>query len=217
MSNEIVENKKYQTDMSSEQEDVLTAYINAGLPSISKITESDIFQWFNLYMSGRNYAEIASQCNTELCKILFIANKYQWYDKKSQHYEAVMDKVDQKLSTIKGESIGFLIDMMSFVHKYYGQDITEYLKTNDRDAAKRIDFKNIDKYFKTIDALSKMLENPSKLIRDAKSAQNPSVSVNLNVGNATISKNQDGSVLIESNPLKQIAELKRQEEQREKK
>lgn len=217
MSKELSEIKKYQADMSSLQDEVLSAYVDAGLPSISKITESDIFQWFNLYMAGRNYAEIASQCNTELCKVLYIANKHKWYEKKSKHYESIMDKVDQKLSTIKGESIGFLVDMMSFVHKYYGQDITEYLKTNDRDAAKKIDFKNIDKYFKTIDALSKMLENPDKLIRDVKIAQNPAVSVNLNVGDAKISKNEDGSVLIESNPLKQIAELKRQEEKREKK
>lgn len=217
MSNQIAEPKKYQVDMNSAQEQVLTTYIEAGLPSISKITESDIFQWFNLYMAGRNYSEIASQCNTELCKVLYIANKHKWYEKKSRHYESVMDKVDQKLSTIKGESIGFLVDMMSFVHKYYGQDIAEYLKTNDREAASKVDFKNIDKYFKTIDALSKMLENPDKLIRDARSAQNPAVSVNLNVGDAKISKNEDGSVLIESNPLKQIAELKRQEEEKKEK
>lgn len=217
MSNNPLEIKKFQVDMSPDQDEVLTAYIEAGLPSISKVTESDVFQWFNLYMSGRNYTEISSQCNTELCKVLYIANKYKWYEKKSKHYELIMDKVDQKLSTIKGESISFLVDMMSFVHKFYGQDITEYLKTNDREAAKRIDFKNIDKYFKTIDALSKMLENPDKLIRDAKSAQNPSVNVNFNVGDAKISKGSDGSVLIESNPLKQIAELKRQEELKEKK
>jgi len=217
MSVQIGEAKKYQADMSEAQEQVLSAYVEAGLPSISKITESDVFQWFNLYMSGRNYSEIASQSGTELCKVLYIANKYKWYDKKSRHYESLMDKVDQKLSTIKGESISFLIDMMSFVHKYYGQDIAEYLKTNDREAAKKVDFKNIDKYFKTIDALSKMLENPDKLIRDVKAVQNPSVNVNLNLGDAKISKNDDGSVLIESNPLKQIAELKRQEQKKEKK
>ena len=217
MANQIEEVKKYQADMSESQEQVLSAYVDAGLPSISKITESDVFQWFNLYMSGRSYPEIASQCNTELCKVLYIANKHKWYEKKCNHYESIMSKVDQKLSTIKGESIGFLVDMMSFVHKYYGQDIAEYLKTNDKEVAKRIDFKNIDKYFKTIDALSKMLENPEKLIRDAKSAQNPSVNVNLNLGDAKISKSEDGSVLIESNPLKQIADLKRQEEKKEKK
>ncbi len=217
MSNDIVVQKKYQTDMTTSHEQVMDEYIASGLPGIGRVTEADVFQWFNLYLAGRSYGDIASQCKTQLCLVLYVANKHQWYEKKTKHYENLMEKVNDKLSTIKGESVSFLVDMMTFTHRFYGQDVSEYLKTNDKEAAKNIDFKNFDRYFKIVDALEKMLQNPERLVRDVKDAKNsPAVSVNVNVGDAITSTGEDGSVLIESNPLKQILELKRKEEQNKK-
>ncbi len=214
MSN-IVEKPDFQADMTIDERERLHKYVEAGIPGISKVSEEQIIQAFNLYMSGRGYEEISKSLGVSYTKILFLANKYNWFDKKSKHLEALMSKVGDKMRSAKIEGMSFILDLLSFYHKSQGSAVEDFLKTNDPEAAKKVDLKNLSTYFKTVDALHKMANTPDMWREADRLAQNPSpaVNVNLNFGDATIEKSADGSVSIKGNDsstiLRELVELKK--------
>lgn len=213
MSN-IVEKNPFQPDMTLDERSKLQEYVEAGIPGISKVSEEEILQAYNLYMTGRSYEEIAQKMGISLNKILFLSNKFDWHDKRSRYIENILSKVGNKMQSVKVEGLSFLLDLTSFFHKHQGSAIEDFLKTNDPDAAKKVDLKSLDKYFKTIDALSKMANLPNAWEDAAKikNANHPSVNINLNMGDARIEKQADGTVSIsgsDSSILKELAEIKR--------
>lgn len=212
---DIVVKPDFQMDMTIEEREKLAAYIEAGIPGISKVSEDQIMQAFNLYMSGRGYEEIARSLGITLKQVLFLSNKYGWFEKKSKHLEALMNKVGNKMRSAKIEGMSFILDLLTFYHRNQGASIEEFLKTNDPEAAKKVDLRNLSNYFKTVDALHKMANTPDMWREADKIAQNPSpaVNVNLNFGDATIEKSADGSVSIKGNDsstiLRELVELKK--------
>ena len=200
------------TDMTPDELSILREYKEAGLPGVARITQENIFEWFQLYMSGRTYSEISSKCDAPIERVLFIADRNKWFEKKHKHFENIMNRISSRLDQSKLEGIAFMFDLMSFVHKHHGSQIEEYLRTGDPKIAANINMKSLDKYFKTIEALNKLLANPDEAVR-----QRQAMGININIGpHATIEK-KDGTIEISANPtLAELAQLKRQKEQQKK-
>lgn len=193
---------KNSTDLTLVHSEDLQKFIEAGLPGISKVTESSMFQWFNLYISGKNYNEIAEICNSELVHILYIANKFNWFEKKMSHYNNIMTKLDSRVQATRLESAEFIMDVITFIHKKHGAKITEFLRTNNQELLKGISLSELDKYFKSIDALSKVLVEPPKM-----PAIPNAPGVHIHLGDSKIERKEDGSIEISS--LKDIVKSKK--------
>jgi len=150
-----------QTDMNEVEQTALTTFVEAGLPGISRVSDSDVYSWFNLYMSGKSYGEIAILQNSQVEKVLFIAKKYDWFNKKISHLTNVHSKIQQRLQQSQLESASFLSDYIAYIHKKLGGNINRFL-AGDLDAAQGVTQKDLDKYFKAIEQLGKLMpQNPS--------------------------------------------------------
>jgi hypothetical protein len=193
------------SDMTLLNKQALDAFVTEGLPGIARATESSVFQWFNLYLAGKTYDQIADICSADVRHILYIANKFGWFEKKMSHYNGILTKLDQRVQASKLESAEFVLDVIAFIHKKHGTKITEYIRTGDTELLKSIHLGELDKYFKSIDALGKLLSKPPEM-----PAIPTQPGVHIHLGDSKIERKEDGSIEITStSSLKDIANQKR--------
>lgn len=93
MDNQIT---KLRTDFSSEELESLKSFTNESKPGIGSIRESDIFQCFGLYMSGKTYSEISQITSIKKDVILYLSSASNWHEKKLKYYEDISSNVLQK-------------------------------------------------------------------------------------------------------------------------
>jgi hypothetical protein len=196
------------TDFNVTQLDTLIKFKEAGLPGVSRINETSIFQWFNLYLAGKNYDEIATICKSEPQHVLYIADKFNWFEKKMGHYNGILTKLDTRVQAVKLESADFVLDVITMIHRAHGGKITEFLQTGNRELLKDVNLGVLDKYFKSIDALGKLLAKPLDPLQAPPQPVSP---VTINMGDAKIEQKEDGSIEITAkSSLKDVAKKKRQ-------
>jgi hypothetical protein len=195
------------TDLLPEHHAALAQYQSEGLPGIGRIQESTVFQWFNLYLAGKTYEEIAKATSSSIAPILYMSNKYGWFERKMSHYNGIVAKLDSRVQAVKLESAEFVLDVITMIHRAHGGKINEFLQTGNRDLLKEVNLGVLDKYFKSLEALGKLMSNPPKV------PEQPVPSVVVNVGDeASIKKNEDGSIEITAkSSLRDIAKKKKTE------
>jgi len=202
------------TDLTPAQQTALTQFQEAGLPGIGRISEANVFQWFNLYLAGKTYDQIAEITKSDVAPILYMSNKYGWLERKMGHYNGIVAKLDDRVKAVKLESAEFILDLVTTFHKAHGPKITEFLQTGNRELLKEIPMSMImDKYFKGIDALGKLLDKPLDTPQLPVPHQ-PAVSIH--IGDAKVEKKEDGSIEITAkSSLKDVAKKKRIKEPKE--
>jgi hypothetical protein len=205
MSN--IEEKK-PSDLLPEEKSLLETFKNEGLLEINKISEADIFSWFNLYLSGRSYKEIAEITKANYNHVLYMADRHSWFDRKMGHFNNISKRLTLKIEQVKLESQDFILDLIMAMHKKYGQNVVDYLKTNDDDHLKKIDYKGLDKYFKSIEALAKISVKPLPPYSDDINNSNPSVHIHL--GDSEVTRKDSNTVEIKSRPsIEDLAKAKK--------
>jgi len=180
-----IEVKTMPQDMSADEIAELGIFMDNGFPGLAKTKESDIFQWFELYMAGRTYSEIAIATRKKKEYILFMSHKQNWFDKKMAHYDGLMANMSDKLQQTKLESLNTISTIVSALGKFYGEKFTKYLTTKDADIIRDMDTKMLSQYYKSVDSLDKLLGNAAQGDSDRPNA--PLVNFNLSAG-TTISQ-----------------------------
>jgi hypothetical protein len=194
-------------DMTEEEKLLLQKYIEDGLPGISTIREKEIMELFSLYMANKSHKELADISGFSLEKVLFLAKKFSWHEKKLSYYNNLQTKMLGKMENAKLETANFVVDLLSFTHKMLGNEITEFLKTGDKAVAKKIDMRVLGNYFKSVELLTKLM---SQVVATAPS--DPKITINL--GDATVERTGENSIKVTGNStLQELAKKKRQEEQ----
>ena len=197
--------KLRETDMSEEEIESLQDYMANGKPGFMKLTDADTFKWFNLYMNGKSYGEIAQICNTRKDTILYVAAKTQWHDNRLKHYEEISVTLLDKLKRTKLDSVNTVQTIIAALGKYYGDKFNQFLANNDKTVIEDIDIKMLAQYYKSIETLEKILGNTG----GGGGGKQPNVQVNVG-DSASIKQLEDGSVEITDetagNLLKQLAQ-----------
>jgi c-di-AMP phosphodiesterase-like protein len=185
-SNKVI---KYQEDFSEEENKALQEFIKNGCPGLTKIDEDRTFEWFRLYMSGKNYGEIASICNVKKELVLYIGNKLKWNEKRMSYYSEISSTLLQKTVTVKAESANTIATMVSALNQYFGDKFINYLRTKDSKHIEGIDSKMLAQYYKSLEMLDKLVPSSPSV------AATPAV--NINVGsNAKIEQSPNGDVTV---------------------
>ena len=172
-------------DMSLEERKAVHDFMTDGCPGIGKVQDSDHFRWFELYMSGKTYAEIATITKWKKDTIMFIAYKSKWMEKRLKHYEDISQHMLAKVQAIKLDSANNMMTIISALGKYCQQKYDRYLVTNDPDVVEGMDQKIVTQYFKSIDLLHKLLNNGAEDEDGVKKPQSVPM-VNINMGSGTI-------------------------------
>lgn len=183
---------KFPDDITADEKAALSNYKKNGCPGITKLTEVDVFKWFQLYMSGKTYTEIAKITNKKKDLILYIANQSKWHEKRLQHYNDITQHLLDKIQQTQLNSVNTVTDIINSLSKYYGDQFNKYLSTNDKSIIKNIDIKLLAQYYKSMETLDKLVLGGIGS-SSPPSSSNPAVNVNIE-GDATI-KQGDGDTL----------------------
>lgn len=213
--------KTLSDDMTKEEKDSLQDYVNNGCPGLTKIQESDIFQWFKLYMSGKTYSEIANITGAKKDLILYLSYKQKWAEKRLQHYSELIDNLSSKMSQAKLESANTVATIISSLAKYYGIKFNKYIKNGDESVIEKLDSKMLTQYYKSIEVLEKLITPPRK--PGDKDPDDPIVppnpSVHISMGSGKVKQIDENTVEIEdetaSKLLMALAEKKKKSEEEE--
>lgn len=188
-------------DMTLEERESLQNYKENGLPGIGVADDSNQFQWLNLYMAGKTYTEISDIVSVKKDIILFIADKYKWYEKRVKHYEDLVNNLIEKTTRAKLEGASAVSSIISALNKYYANKFNKYLSTNDDTIIEGLDPKILVQYYKSLETLDKLMASAKPVNPAEPGTTNPnSPIVNVNLGgNANLKQNEDGSLEISDN------------------
>ena len=94
-------------DLTPEEKKSLQDYITNGCPGLVKVDDANVFQWLELYMAGKGYAEISYITKQRKDLIMYIAYKAKWSEKRLQYYGDMASGLNKKISNVKLQSAGF--------------------------------------------------------------------------------------------------------------
>jgi hypothetical protein len=190
-------------DFTQEEKDSLESYIKNGCPGLVKMTDTDAFKCFELYMSGKSYLEISQITNIKRDTVLYLSNKSKWNEKRIKYISDIANNLTQKLTNVKVENLNTLATIATALGKYYNKKMNQYLSTNDDSVIETLDTKLLSQYYKAMDAITGDMSG---------SSERASTNVNINLGEGgTVRKVDSDTVEItnSSEMLKALAMLKR--------
>lgn len=200
MEQKVGEIVKYSDDFTENENKELQEFIQKGCPGLSKIGDTDTFEWFQLYMAGKSYGEIATSCRVKKDLVLYLSNKLKWNEKRMSYYSDITSNLIERTKAVKAESAGIIATMVSALNQYFGEKFVSYLKTKDSSHLEGVDVKLLGQYYKSLEMLDKMMGFSSP------DGKGPSVNINLGES-AKIEQKVDGSVVVTDQSAKEIMSL----------
>lgn len=202
-------------DMTKEEKEVVQEFIANGCPGLLRVQEGDIFKYFQLYMSGKTYAEIATITKSSKELIMYLSYRSRWMEHRFKHYENISLNILDKVRQVKMDSANNLVTIIKALGKYCEQKYNNYLSTNDAKLVEGMDTKIVSQYYKSIELLDKILaEEPGD--EDTK-PKGPFVNINMGMG-ASATVKQVGEKTLEitdetaGDLIKALADMKKQNE-----
>jgi len=181
-----MENKnlpKVQTsDFTEEEKQSLEEYRKNGCPGLVKLTDSQAFQWFELYMSGKTYSEIAQIARQKKDLILYVSAKANWHEHRMKYYGDMAANILNKYEQTRLESVNTMATGISALNKYFGKRFNKFIQTGDESIVEDMDTKLLGQYYKAIESLNKMVG--ASIDESGKSGQ-PLVNINMTNGKVT--------------------------------
>lgn len=198
-------------DLNEEEKKSLLNYIENGCPGLTKLEDAQVFKWFELYMSGKTYSEIAQITRSKKDLVMYVSYRSKWLEKRTEYFTSITQNMTNKITNIRTESINTVATIVSSLNKYFGKKFDEYLITNDEAIIENIDGKILEKYYKSLEILEKVVNPTSK---DSNRSPSP-VNINISSG-ASLQQSSDSSleISIDDEPseiLKKMAQQKKQD------
>lgn len=191
----------------------LEEYKAQGLPDIATATPEILKKVMELYLEGRTYREISMTLKVKRAMVMYLAQRFDWWSIRRNYLEEMQNQITQRVIDSKLSSQTFLLKLIHNWERKMGKQIDAFVRSGEEPKGGVIDFKEVDKYLKTVEVLHKLTSDTSGKLRQP--------AIGLNVGDGvTISK--DGNTMVISpaskertvaEMLKQIADAKRQEDE----
>lgn len=206
--------KPFPEDMSEVEVEELQTFLDSGCPGLSKISESDIFQWFQLYMFGKTYTEISIATRKQKQHVLFMSYKQDWFEKKMRHVEDLLNNIEDKVKKIKLESLNTVSTIVASLGQYYGDKFTKYMVSKDESIIENLDTKLLSQYYKSIETVDKVIGNS---VSSSSPESGPLVNLNFNSSDAEVKQIDANTLEITDsqagNLLKLLAKAKKSEKE----
>ena len=169
-------------DMTFEEKKLLREYKKDGCPGLVRINADKVSEWFNLYMGGKSYSEIAQISHQKKDIILYVAEKSQWHERRMASYQDTADNLLEKTKTSILKSADTVATMVLALNRYYNKKLNKYLATNDDGIIEGLNTRHMTEYRKTIESLEKLIASSTgyKKIPRPPEDDRPSVNININ-------------------------------------
>jgi hypothetical protein len=205
-------------DMTKEEKEVVLEFISNGCPNLLRVNQSDIFKYFELYMSGKTYAEIAVVTKSPKDLIMYLAYKSHWMEHRFKHYENISLNILDKVKQVKLDTANNLVTIIKALGKYCELKYNKFLTTNDLSTIEGIDNKIVAQYYKSIELLDKVL-NAEDDSDDSRKPKQPLVNIHMGMGaQATVKQVNDKTLEITDETagemLKALASMKKEVERK---
>ncbi len=174
--------KVEEKDFTADDLLAIQKYKDTGLRNILKYQEVDVFNFFELYMSGKTYAEIAKISKAPHQVVLYLSDKLRWYEKRTQYYEELSRHIIQKQQQTQLTNMNTMNTIQQALAKFYSDQFNKYLATGDKRFIEKIDTKLVTQYYKTIELTQKLFTQSLNGGKGSKSTQANHPLVNINVG-----------------------------------
>jgi hypothetical protein len=209
----VVTDVSKRTEFTEKDLEDLEQYKAEGAPGIHAIPHEVLTKCMELYLEGRSFREISVTLLLKRIQIMYLAQRFNWWDIRQNYIEELQNQIAQRVVDSKLSSQTFMLKLIHNWERRMSKKIDEYQRTNVEPEGGVVDFKEVDKYLKTVEVLHKITaENTGRL-------NVPASPIGLNVGDGiTIEKNgnqlnispktKERSV---AEMLKAIADAKRQE------
>ena len=203
-----------ETDIMPQELKIIEQYKELGLPGIASLSDQKLAKCLDLYLSGKTYLEISRTLNVKKEIVLYLAQKFDWYGTKMEHMQILDFTMKERILQAKLVNQDFLLQIQHFFKQKIGNKMTKFMATDDDETASKVDKKDIEMYFKSVDLLDKISTDREKI---AASSRGPSVGLNLGDG-VSVKKIGEDEVLITprnktvAEMLKEMADMKRKEE-----
>lgn len=197
-------------DMTREEKELVVSFIDSGCPGLMRVQESDIFKWFDLYMSGKTYTEIATITKSKKDLVMYISFKSRWMDKRLNHYTDLSQNILNKAQQARIDSANTITTIIQALSKYLEKKYSNYLSNNDTDLLEKIDSKILTQYYKSIELLGKLIDGTGE--GDDKPT-NPMVTASMGASRTLDEKDAKKVDLEENKPgdlLKALAMIKKE-------
>lgn len=148
--------EKYSEDLTTQEIASLDDYIKNGAPGLTKVKDKDILKWFDLYMSGKTYAEIAKIGKVDQNLVCYFSSKLNWHSQKLDHFKDLIANMTQKLTQVRLETQNALNTTVTAMNKYFEDRFNQYLKTGNKEFIETVDTKILVQYYKGVDTLVKL-------------------------------------------------------------
>jgi len=200
------------TDITPKELQAIEVFKEAGMPGVASLGDIKMTKALDLYLSGKTYHEVASILTVKKDIVLYLAQKFNWYDTKINHLEILDASLKERILHAKLVNQDFVLQIQQFYLHKIGRKINKFMATNDEEVANSIDGKDIDRYTKTVELLQKMTDE-----KIPGQSRGPTVGLNLGDG-VTVKKVGENEVTITprnktvGEMLKDLANLKREED-----
>lgn len=200
------------TDLLPFQLEQVAKYVEAGLPGIERVDEGKMAQIMDLYLSGKNYSEIARVARINKTIVLYLSKKYNWLAMRLEYLNELEYNMRSRIVESKMVSQDFLLQLQHFYKSRIGNKVEQYLLSKDEAVAQSIDLKEVDKYLKIVETLQKLGSEPKQ---PGSPAPSP---IGLNIGEGMTIKKVGAGLEITpkakatAERLKEFANSRRQQE-----
>lgn len=203
-------------DMTKEEKEVVQDFIDNGCPGLIRVQDGDIFKFFQLYMSGKTYAEIATITKSPKDLIMFLAYRSHWMEHRFKHYENISLNILDKVKQVKLDSANNLVTIVKALGQYCEMKYNGFLSTRNQDVIEKIDSKIVTQYFKAIELLDKILSEDESGGENTQ-PKGPFVNINMGMGASATIKQTDPKTLeitdeTAGDLVKALASMKKQSE-----
>lgn len=204
-----------KNDFTFRDMELIEKFKEGGMLGLHLLKDTDVERSMSLYLDGKSYRQIAQVTKINKSVILFLANKFGWYELRRDYLDELHATLKDKVMESKLQSQEFLLELVLAYQKKVSKNIHSYLRTDNEEFADRVDKNDITTVLKVMELLHKF----NNELAGTPQGDKQLVGLNGLGEGVTITKTGPNSVEISpkgpspiGSKLRQMADFKREQE-----
>jgi len=204
-----------ESDITPKELQSIEKFKEEGMPGLHAVVTNPvtITKALDLYLSGKTYHEVGQILTVKKDIVLYLAQKFDWYDTKMQHLEILDANLKERILHAKLVNQDFALQLQQFFLQKIGRKMKRFMATGDDAEAAKVNGADIDRYIKAVELLDKLTTEKNNT-----NGRGPAVGLNLGDGGVDIKRVNENEITITprnktvAQMLNELANEKRREE-----